>query len=61
MSTLKGTKASLSSVPCFLYLVPSSTNVFFFSYYMAGSLLDRPRMLIYFSVSLVVSTIVGDV
>ena len=37
---LKGTEASLSYVHCFLYLVSSSIN--YFSYFMAGYLLDRP-------------------
>ena len=40
VTTLKGTKASLSNVQCFLYLVPSSINVYF-SYYMAGYFLER--------------------
>ena len=41
--TLKGTEVSLSYVQCFLYLVPSSVNVYF-SYYMAGYILDRPHI-----------------
>ena len=39
--TLKGTEASLSCIQCFLYLVSSSLDV---SYYMAGYLLDKPRI-----------------
>ena len=40
MPPLKGTEESVSYVQCFLYLVSSSINVYF-SYYMAGYLLDR--------------------
>ena len=41
--TLKGTEASLSYIQCFLYIISSSVNVYF-SYHMAGYLLDRPRI-----------------
>ena len=40
--TLKGTEVPLSYVQCFLYLVSSSINVYF-SYYITGYSLDRPR------------------
>ena len=43
MPTLKGTEAPLPYAQCFLYLVPSSLNVYF-SYYMAGYFLDIPRV-----------------
>ena len=43
MPTLKGTKVSLSYVPCFLCLVFSSINVSIF-HYMAGCFLDRPHI-----------------
>ena len=38
----------LSYVQCFLYLLSSSINTYFF-YYMTGYLLDRPCMFMYFS------------
>ena len=41
--TLKGTKASLSYVRCFLYPASSSISICF-SYHMAGNLLDRSRI-----------------
>ena len=43
--TLKGAEVSLTYVQCFLYLVSSSLNIYF-SYYMAGYLLDRPHIFI---------------
>ena len=42
--TLKGTKASLSSVQCCLYLIFFSIKYLYCSYYMAGYLLDRPHI-----------------
>ena len=41
--TLKGTEASLFYVQCFWYLV-SFNKCLYFSYYMAGHLLDRPHI-----------------
>ena len=45
VTTLKGTEASLSYVQCFLYLVSCifCNKCLYFSYYMAGYLLDRPH------------------
>ena len=39
----EGTEVSLSYIQCFLYHISSSVNVYF-SYYIAGYLLDRPHI-----------------
>ena len=44
MPTLKGTEVSLSCVQCFFYLCIFNKYLYF-SYYMAGYLLDRPHLL----------------
>ena len=44
MTTLRGTEASLSYVQCFLCVVYSFNKCLYFSYYMAGYLLDRPHI-----------------
>ena len=47
MPALMGTKAPLSYVQCFLYLVSSLINVSIFSYHMDGYFLDIPRITLY--------------
>ena len=60
VSTLKGSKVSVSCVQCFLYLV-SFNKCLYFSEYMAGYLLDRPCVRLSSMVAVMMTTVLRKV